>query len=284
MTNAATAAPPASAAARGHSARAAGRHRRRATTAYAATRASIARHPKQTAPAARLAAIITATAATPAIAVNRTAVKILGAGLPCAERRRPVSAIANATELHTSPHPAIGSPVAFCTPEANAPFQTAEQSSLPSVAQKELPPDRRRTSSIHSTTDQSDESAPSATSVAQPGAASPTGASGGNRFPRCSFFFFSKRLILSPVSWSPICPEGRRFVCYPSRSSWGCSSVGRAPEWHSGGRRFDPVQLHQAPSLRSSARSGPSAHRRLAPPMHARLGDEQTSNLVPGGI
>ena len=26
---------------------------------------------------------------------------------------------------------------------------------------------------------------------------------------------------------------------------WGCSSVGRAPEWHSGGRRFDPVQLHQ---------------------------------------
>src|SRR5262249_53148940 len=86
--------------------------------------------PHQTTPAARLAAIITATAATPAIAVNRTAVKILGAGLPCAERRRPVSAIANATELHTSPHPAIGSPVAFCTPEANAPFQTAEQSSL----------------------------------------------------------------------------------------------------------------------------------------------------------
>ena len=24
----------------------------------------------------------------------------------------------------------------------------------------------------------------------------------------------------------------------------GCSSAGRAPEWHSGGRRFDPVQLH----------------------------------------
>ena len=27
--------------------------------------------------------------------------------------------------------------------------------------------------------------------------------------------------------------------------SWGCSSVGRAPDLHSGGRRFDPDQLHQ---------------------------------------
>jgi hypothetical protein len=25
---------------------------------------------------------------------------------------------------------------------------------------------------------------------------------------------------------------------------WGCSSIGRAPEWHSGGRGFDPHQLH----------------------------------------
>ena len=25
---------------------------------------------------------------------------------------------------------------------------------------------------------------------------------------------------------------------------WGCSSVGRAPRWHRGGRRFEPVQLH----------------------------------------
>jgi|WetSurSiteA1Bulk_404760.scaffolds.fasta_scaffold02961_5 putative endonuclease len=29
------------------------------------------------------------------------------------------------------------------------------------------------------------------------------------------------------------------------QSSWGCSSVGRALEWHSRGRRFDPDQLHQ---------------------------------------
>lgn len=26
---------------------------------------------------------------------------------------------------------------------------------------------------------------------------------------------------------------------------WGCSSDGRALEWHSRGRRFDPAQLHQ---------------------------------------
>ena len=26
---------------------------------------------------------------------------------------------------------------------------------------------------------------------------------------------------------------------------WGCSSVGRAPALQAGGRRFDPVQLHQ---------------------------------------
>jgi hypothetical protein len=32
-------------------------------------------------------------------------------------------------------------------------------------------------------------------------------------------------------------------LCY-LKSSWGCSSAGRALEWHSRGRRFDPVQLH----------------------------------------
>src|SRR3954451_8624704 len=40
-------------------------------------------------------------------------------------------------------------------------------------------------------------------------------------------------------------------------TSWGCSSVGRAPESHSGGHRFDPVQLHQSfPDLRRSERVG----------------------------
>ena len=43
----------------------------------------------------------------------------------------------------------------------------------------------------------------------------------------------------------PVCRvEGR------SRWSRGCSSAGRAPDLHSGGRRFDPDQLHQFEPLR----------------------------------
>src|SRR6266508_5468805 len=42
-------------------------------------------------------------------------------------------------------------------------------------------------------------------------------------------------------------------VLFCAAFAWGCSSAGRAPEWHSGGRRFDPVQLHQ---LVASARLG----------------------------
>ena len=26
---------------------------------------------------------------------------------------------------------------------------------------------------------------------------------------------------------------------------WACSSSGRAPPWHGGGRGFDPLQVHQ---------------------------------------
>src|SRR6476619_6772595 len=38
----------------------------------------------------------------------------------------------------------------------------------------------------------------------------------------------------------------------PDESQRGCSSAGRAPDLHSGGRRFDPDQLHQlSPSLSS---------------------------------
>ena len=36
-----------------------------------------------------------------------------------------------------------------------------------------------------------------------------------------------------------------RHAGKPGESVWGCSSVGRALEWHSRGRRFDPDQLHQ---------------------------------------
>src|SRR3989304_8469011 len=44
-------------------------------------------------------------------------------------------------------------------------------------------------------------------------------------------------------------------VFYPVLN-WGCSSVGRALEWHSRGRRFDPDQLHQFPC--------PDGHNHLA--------------------
>ena len=44
-------------------------------------------------------------------------------------------------------------------------------------------------------------------------------------------------------------PRARNFDALAAlaamRFCWGCSSIGRAPEWHSGGRRFDPDQLHQ---------------------------------------
>src|SRR5262249_51274930 len=33
-------------------------------------------------------------------------------------------------------------------------------------------------------------------------------------------------------------------VMHRHRNRWGCSSVGRALDWQSRGRRFDPVQLH----------------------------------------
>jgi hypothetical protein len=45
-----------------------------------------------------------------------------------------------------------------------------------------------------------------------------------------------------------------RSTC--QRSTWGRSSAGRAPEWHSGGHRFDPVRLHQpVQELSATARS-----------------------------
>ncbi len=46
--------------------------------------------------------------------------------------------------------------------------------------------------------------------------------------PRPSLF---SRFLIRPVRWS--------------ESIWGRSSVGRAPQWHCGGRRFDPDRLHQ---------------------------------------
>lgn len=34
---------------------------------------------------------------------------------------------------------------------------------------------------------------------------------------------------------------------------WGCSSAGRAPQWHCGGRQFEPDQLHHFPFFEMQA-------------------------------
>ena len=39
-------------------------------------------------------------------------------------------------------------------------------------------------------------------------------------------------------------PRHPRSLCVSSRTSWGLSSAGRAPDWQSGGHRFDPDRLH----------------------------------------
>ena len=44
---------------------------------------------------------------------------------------------------------------------------------------------------------------------------------------------------LARNGWRRYSPRGTR------QSTWGCSSVGRALEWHSRGRQFNSVQLHQ---------------------------------------
>ena len=44
--------------------------------------------------------------------------------------------------------------------------------------------------------------------------------------------------------WSLATAQDSRYSQGPARRVRGCSSVGRAPEWHSGGRRFDSAQLH----------------------------------------
>ena len=37
----------------------------------------------------------------------------------------------------------------------------------------------------------------------------------------------------------------RESVTTSDSTEWGCSSAGRVPDWQSGGREFDPRQLHQ---------------------------------------
>ena len=38
----------------------------------------------------------------------------------------------------------------------------------------------------------------------------------------------------------------------PPANKWACSAVGSAPEWHSGGHRFDPGQVHHLPRFARS--------------------------------
>src|SRR5512134_692939 len=127
----------------------------------------VAIQPTQMVPAIALSAIITATDRRPATAVSRVAETSGSIDFPSARRRRAMSGRRNATALHARPHPAIGSPVILWTAEANAPFQTAAQSNLPPNPQKELPPERTRTSSSQRTTDHRAESAPRKISFAR---------------------------------------------------------------------------------------------------------------------
>ncbi len=47
-----------------------------------------------------------------------------------------------------------------------------------------------------------------------------------------------------------------RKTIYNGGGTWGCSSAGRAPDLHSGGRRFDPDQLHQREFLPGGRKMG----------------------------
>src|SRR5215467_14409202 len=57
-------------------------------------------------------------------------------------------------------------------------------------------------------------------------------------------FSFSPTSSLCHQAGNSLDPSGLR-PCYPLSSRGAVAQFGRAPEWHSGGRRFDPVQLHQ---------------------------------------
>src|ERR1700733_6412746 len=76
------------------------------------------------------------------------------------------------------------------------------------------------------------------------------GSSGGNHD------FAPIRLLWPPPLITPLLGgymPGSRVPGEASVRMWGHSSVGRAPEWHSGGRRFDPDWLHHAKSMAYSS-------------------------------
>ena len=74
-------------------------------------------------------------------------------------------------------------------------------------------------------------------------------------------------------------PRDPAIACATRR---GCSSVGRALEWHSRGRRFDPAQLHHAESQHSQVDARRAAGR-TEPPfcvLGCRLGADALRHCV----
>src|SRR5665811_2438319 len=62
-------------------------------------------------------------------------------------------------------------------------------------------------------------------------------------------------ISLAPVSnWPRLNLEGGGARTRRLPQKRGCSSAGRAPDLHSGGRRFDPDQLHHLPARDEIAR------------------------------
>ena len=53
------------------------------------------------------------------------------------------------------------------------------------------------------------------------------------------------RIQIKRQKFEKIIDEMKKFASVFEILFWGCSSVGRAPQWHCGGRRFEPDHLHQ---------------------------------------
>ena len=56
-----------------------------------------------------------------------------------------------------------------------------------------------------------------------------------------------------PTGWRPV--QRATMRVRPPQKRGACSAVGSAPEWHSGGHRFDPGQVHHPSLTRVTSRS-----------------------------
>src|SRR5262249_30996540 len=68
----------------------------------------------------------------------------------------------------------------------------------------------------------------------------------------------------------PLAASGRRAILRALFPRGAVAQFGRAPEWHSGGRRFDPVQLHQLLPELDSGFAAQSRRRLATPPVDRR--------------